>query len=246
MSDPVESTQASGPTLAILGYHKIGEPSPGGWETWYYIPEEIFVEHLTYLRVNGWQVIDPATLLSGLAKPAELPERAALITFDDAYRTIMGCGLARLLEFGYPGVMFVPTAYIGGINAFDANTHEPEEPICSWDDLRELERRGISVQSHGVTHRAFSDLSPADLEDEVVRSKAVLEDGLGRPVEVFAYPYGGGGADPELVRGVLQRVGYRAACLYEGGPMRLPAVNPYRLNRLAMGPDTDLRAELAV
>src|SRR5262245_47488659 len=29
-------TPAGGQVLAILGYHKIGEPSPGAWETWYY------------------------------------------------------------------------------------------------------------------------------------------------------------------------------------------------------------------
>jgi hypothetical protein len=32
--------------------------------------------------------------------------------------------------------------------------------------------------------------------------------------------------------------------LYGGGPNRLPAADPYRLTRLAVGPDTDLQAEL--
>jgi hypothetical protein len=33
-------------SLAILAYHKIGEPPPGGWQTWFYVPEENFVGHL--------------------------------------------------------------------------------------------------------------------------------------------------------------------------------------------------------
>ncbi len=77
-----------------------------------------------------------------------------------------------------------------------------------------------------------------------MRSKAVLEDGLGKPVNVFAYPYGDGGMDPDVQRNLLMQAGYVSACLYGGGPIRLPIVEPYRLTRLAMGPDTDLQAEL--
>lgn len=47
------------------------------------------------------------------------------------------------------------------------------------------------------------------------------------------------------VRGVLNQNDYRAACLYWGDPLRVPADAPYRLARLETGPDTDLRAELS-
>ena len=33
---------------------------------------------------------------------------------------------------------------------------EREEVICDWDDLRELERHGVSIQLHCVSHRTFS------------------------------------------------------------------------------------------
>src|SRR5262249_4055328 len=135
--------------------------------------------------------------------------------------------------------MFVPTAFIGRHNNFDAD-NEPEEAICGWEELRELERCGVSVQSHGVSHRAFSGLSAAEQEQEILRSKAALEDGLGKPVEVFSYAYGDCGPEPEAARSMLERTGYRAACLYGGGPQRVPVAAPYRLARLAVGPDTDL------
>jgi hypothetical protein len=38
--------------LAILAYHKFGAPSPGGWETWYHVLEEVFLRHLTILRLR--------------------------------------------------------------------------------------------------------------------------------------------------------------------------------------------------
>ena len=112
--------------------------------------------------------------------------------------------------------------------------------------LRELERGGVSVQSHGVLHRAFSDLSPDEQEKELLRSRAALEDGLDKRVEVFAYPYGDAGTQPRRTSDALRRAGYRAACRYKGGPLRLPVRDRYHLPRLAMGPDTDLRAALEV
>jgi peptidoglycan/xylan/chitin deacetylase (PgdA/CDA1 family) len=237
------SKQSDPPNLAILGYHKIGEPPPDGWPTWFYIPEEIFVGHLSYLRDHGWQVIDLPALLRGITAPESLPERAALLTFDDGYRSMRTVVLPWLLRFGCPAILFVPTDYIGGVNGFDAG-HEPEEAICDWDDLRELERLGISIQSHGASHRSFSKLSLPEIGEELARSRVTLEDGLQRPVEVFAYPYGHGGTEPHSTGKALERAGYRAACLYKGGPNSLPIVEPYRLTRLAVGPDTDLQGAL--
>lgn len=229
--------------LAILGYHKIGAPSRGAWETWYYVPESTFLDHLGYLRENGWRVIDLAALLRGLASPGELPRRAALITFDDGYKSVLEVALPCLLRFGYPAVHFVPTDFIGGRNWFDGGA-EPEEDICGWDDLRELERRGVSVQPHGAAHRRLSELDAGELEKELRRPKDVLEAGLGKAVECFSFPYGDGGPDPRATGRELHRAGYRAACLYAGGPNRLPVADPYRLDRVAVGPDTDLRTAL--
>lgn len=52
--------ETSAGVLAVLGYHQIGPPPPGGWETWSYVPEETFADHLRLLRETGWQVIDLA------------------------------------------------------------------------------------------------------------------------------------------------------------------------------------------
>lgn len=231
-------------TLAILSFHKIGEPPPGGWDTWFRIPETTFVGHLTALRDYGWEVIALATFVASLDAPDAMPERAALLTFDDGYRSVREVVLPWLRRFGYPAVAFVPTDFIGGSNAFDVG-QEPAEAICDWDDLRELQRSGISVQSHGASHRRFSELDFAAQERELRRSKTVLEDTLGEAVRVFAYPYGDCGPDPAAVRAALKRIGYRSACRYGGGPNRLPVADTYQLTRLAMGPDTDLPALLA-
>jgi len=229
--------------LAILGYHKIGEPPPGGWASWFYVPETVFASQLRHLHENGWQLIDIGRFLKGLLDPESLPSRGALLTFDDGYRSNLQVTIPWLQRFGYPSVMFVPTQFIGDHNAFDDGS-EPWEAICDWDDLRQLERFGCSIQSHSVSHKRLSWLSPAELDQELRESKIVLEAGLGKPVEVLAYPYGDEGADPALTTAALKRAGYRAACLFGGGPNPVPVADSYRLMRLAMGPDTDLRSLL--
>ncbi|MEK6252246.1 MAG: polysaccharide deacetylase family protein [Actinomycetota bacterium] len=234
----------TGSLLAILSYHKVGSPGSNGWNTWYYVPEATFVRHLEHLRSRGWQPIDSAAFLKGLKDPTALPRRAALLTFDDAYCSVARIALPHLLDFGFPGVVFVPTRYIGGTNEFDLESHQPQESICSWSELELLERHGVSAQSHGASHRAFSDLSIAEIEQELVQSKATLEDRLGTPVDLFAFPYGDRGVAADVVRIALERYGYKAACLYGGGPLSLPVGDRYQLARLAIGRDTDLAAEL--
>ena len=174
------NTKSRGRALAILSFHKIGEPSHGEYPTWNYIPEGTFLGYLRHLIEDGWQVIDLATFLRGILKPDTLPDRSALLTFDDGYRSILTVALPSLLRFRYPAVLFVPTDFIGGHNTFDDGI-EPEEAICSWDELRELERHGVSIQSHGVTHRPFSKLELDEQKEELIRSKSRLEMRLKKP-----------------------------------------------------------------
>ena len=59
-------------------------------------------------------------------------------------------------------------------------------------------------------------------------------------MSLFAFPYGDDGHGNGHVAPALERAGYRAAFTYQGNPIRLPLAEPYRVERVAMGPDTDL------
>jgi peptidoglycan/xylan/chitin deacetylase (PgdA/CDA1 family) len=48
----------------------------------------------------------------------------------------------------------------------------------------------VEIGAHTVTHPVLSDLSEADQRREVRQSRAELEALLGRPVRLFAYPFG--------------------------------------------------------
>lgn len=228
-------------TVAILGFHKIGPIPPGGWQSWFYVSEPTFARCLTVLLDEGWTPIDIDQFLHGLRQPSTLPERAALLTFDDGYASMCHVTLPVLEELGIPAVLFVPTDYVGKHNSFDAGV-EPDEPICDWHDLRALARGGVSIQSHAASHRRLSELSIDERRRELADSKAILEKQLGTCVEAISFPYGDPGADDS--HAMLAELGYKAAFLYGGGPVTMQTADPYRLERIAMGPDTDLRVAL--
>jgi peptidoglycan/xylan/chitin deacetylase (PgdA/CDA1 family) len=150
--------------------------------------------------------------------------------------------LRCLRQFECPAVLFVPTDFIGQENIWDQGS-EPRELLCGWKELRELERNGVSIQSHAASHRWLSKLDLQCQEQELTRSKAVLEDGLNKTVELLAYPFGAPVSDLALVG----RAGYSAAFIY-GGPGSLlsgPIGDRYRIARIAMGPDTNLASILS-
>lgn len=69
----------------------------------------------------------------------------------------------------------------------------PEQAdLMSWQQLSEMQASGlVEIGSHTCTHRRLLPTLPEDvLHREIVHSKAVLEDALERPVELFCYPNG--------------------------------------------------------
>jgi peptidoglycan/xylan/chitin deacetylase (PgdA/CDA1 family) len=231
--------------LAILAYHKIGEPPAGCRTTPWYIPETTFRNQLRYLSQNGWEVISLDRFLRGLSEPESLPRHAALLTFDDGYRLMLDRVSPCLSELGYPSVVFVPTQFVGGYNEWD-RSREPREEICTWDELRELERRGCSVQSHGVSHSPFSGPPQLEQSEELRQSKSIIEAELGKPVKVFAYPYGHASTDRSALTELLMQNGYRAACLFPGGICRPLIDDSYFLPRVGMFPNSDLHTLLSI
>jgi peptidoglycan/xylan/chitin deacetylase (PgdA/CDA1 family) len=229
--------------LAVLGFHKIGAPPPGKSSTWFYIPERTFESFLRELQKSSWRVIDADSFLHGLDFPDSLPEHAALLTFDDGHRSMRHIALPLLRSFGFASVLFVPVGYVGSTNRFDADV-EPEEPICDWDDLAAMQQEDVSIQSHGFAHRRWSTLGDNELRYELQNSKQLLEERVGRAVRMFSFPYGDNGDDAQTAAGLLRAAGYSAAFLYGGGPMMMPCPDPFAVQRIAMGPDTDLAALL--
>ncbi|MBN2490516.1 MAG: tetratricopeptide repeat protein [Planctomycetes bacterium] len=100
-------------------------------------------DHFRALRDAGYVTIGQQDVEAWLAGERALPERAILITFDDARLDNLQHADPALREFRFKAVQFVPTARIEARRTFH----------MSWDDLRALLASGRwEVGAHG--HRA--------------------------------------------------------------------------------------------
>lgn len=107
------------------------------------------------------------------------------------------------------------------------------EPLPEGE-LAALERTGMSVEGHAVSHESLVPMAPARLEAEVADSKRLLEARLGKTVEWFSYPYG---HVDERVAEVVRRAGYRGAVTAAHG-LNGPAQDRFLLRRIAVGGHT--------
>ncbi len=106
---------------------------------------------------------------------------------------------------------------------------DPSGVMLTWNEVRQLaETPGFSVGSHSVTHEHLQRIPLDKVVLEVTRSKEQLESELGRPVSLFAYPYGA--LDREVVTAV-RRAGYGGAVTLQYGRNNVHS-DPFRLRRV--------------
>lgn len=215
--------------LLVLCYHAVSDDWPAVLSS---EPQRLRSQ-LKLLVARGF---DGATFTDAVTNPR--PGRTVVVTFDDAYRSVLERAKPVLDDLELPGTVFVPTLYPGrdqimawpGIDEWVGTRFEGELSPLGWDDLAELANQGWEVGSHTRTHPRLSSLDDAELERELVDSRAECEAALGIRCRSLAYPYGDHDA---RVVAATRRAGYEAAAtlpaqLHRGSPHRWPRIGVYR------------------
>ena len=83
-------------------------------------------------------------------------------------------------------------------------------------------------------------LDDRQLRYEIEQPKIAIETNLPGAIRMFSFPYGDNGLDPQHTADVLREAGYSAGFTYNGGVVAMPPADRYSVQRLAMGPPTDL------
>jgi peptidoglycan/xylan/chitin deacetylase (PgdA/CDA1 family) len=225
--------RAEAQAVPILTYHSLDESG-----SVISVSPAAFREHMRILRDRCFSGIPLGRLLEAWSGGAALPPRPVVLTFDDAFRNFDETARAALEAAGFSATVFAVAGRCGATNDWPGQlARVPRLPLLGATELRELAAAGFEIGSHGLTHSALDGLSASEAEREVVGSKRELEDMLGRPVQVLAYPYGRSNA---AVRG-LAAAHYLAACGVEMGAARtahdrhaLPRIDVYYLRRPAL------------
>jgi peptidoglycan/xylan/chitin deacetylase (PgdA/CDA1 family) len=170
---------------AVLTYHSLDE-SGSVLST----SPCLFAEQMQVLAESGVRIV-PLMDLPGLMAAAPTDAPVVALTFDDGFRSVVEHALPVLVDHGFPATVFVVGGYCGRTNAWPSQpAHVARHPLLGWADLRALAQAGVSTGCHTRTHPDLRRLTAAELSEEVAGAKAQIEDGLGAPVETFAYPYG--------------------------------------------------------
>lgn len=188
----------------VLAYHKVTSFELGG--TW--LPPRRFAGHLDALLREGRRFGDETAFLDALDGKRAADTREVLLTFDDGYRCLLDAAIPALEARGIPALLFLVSGYAGLENRWELRLPGRRFTHLSWEEIADLRRRGFAFGSHGLAHRDLTRLAPSALRDELVRSKAAIEDRLGAPVRSFSYPFG---RVSDGAREEAERAGYRAA-----------------------------------
>jgi glycosyltransferase involved in cell wall biosynthesis/peptidoglycan/xylan/chitin deacetylase (PgdA/CDA1 family) len=178
-----------GVRLPIVLYHHIGPAVPGTFPELTISAAE-FESELRYFKRQGYSTITPTDWLAWCDGGTPLPPKPLMLTFDDAYEDLASFCFPALKRHGFTGVVFVPTANIGGANVWDFGYGSAPHRILNAEQIRSWAEKGIEFGAHSRTHADLQTLTDGELDDELEGSRRELEAVTGRPVIAFAYPFG--------------------------------------------------------
>jgi peptidoglycan/xylan/chitin deacetylase (PgdA/CDA1 family) len=185
LSPPAFAVVTPEASVPILLYHRLGPTVADGMT----IKTSVFAEHMKFLHDNGYRVIPLRQLVQWYQGKGPVPAaKSVVIVEDDAHKSVYSDMLPIIRKYRFPVTVFVYPSAIS--NAKYAMT---------WEQLRELKKTGLfDLQSHTYWHPNFKrerkKLQPADLDklvmEQLTKSKRKLEQELGGPVDLLAWPFG--------------------------------------------------------
>lgn len=186
--------------IPVLMYHAIGDAATGTQEyddANFTVTESQFRAQLQFLSDNNYKTLR----LDQIAQHG-FDQKAVVISFDDGHASDAEVALPILQEFGFLAEFFVTTDWVG-----KPGYMQPES-------IAALANAGMSVGSHGHTHRFFNDLSYAEAREELLKSVEVLQGITGQTVNSFSAP---GGQLPAELEKLAKECGLESVCTSSAG-----------------------------
>lgn len=141
-----------------------------------------FDKQMAYLNEKGYTAITADQLAEALKSHHGLPSRSIVVTVDDGYQDIH--------DFAYP----IAQKYHTVLNLMIPTGLLNNPGYMSWEELKSMVGSGlVNAYDHTWSHASLGKASPDKINFEILTSKKQLEENLGKPVDIFTYPYGSEG-----------------------------------------------------
>ena len=216
----------------VLAYHGVAEGAEAEDPDRLLLDPTLFERQLRMLVRRGYRF---TTASEALEEPGGRPAAGtAVLTFDDGWLDALTEVVPLLRRVGASATFYVCPGWLGGHHPLVAG---PAGRLLDAGGVRELRRHGMEVASHSMLHRDLRKLSDDELSDDLVTSKAAVEELIDGPCRTFAYPYG---LSDTRVEEATVAAGYELAFAWSPGPWRaasaprLPAPPRHGPLRLAL------------
>lgn len=194
----------------ILLYHRVGT---GRSEI--ELSAEILDRHLEELAADDHVLTLEEAIVGD-------PRGGVVVTFDDGYRDFYDSVLPLLVKHHVPATLYLATGLV-------ADAARAPSGSLTWDHLRESVGTGlVTIGSHTHDHADLSHATEMVADDQMRRSKELIEDNLGTQCNHFAYPWAVGSATADSVARRL----FRSVALDVWKTNRAGRIDPYRLGRV--------------
>ena len=166
--------------VPILVYHSIrpsyvGEPNANKI---YDVHPNNFEKQLKYLKAQGYTTISFEDL-TNYFDGKSLPTKPVIISLDDGLETQFTNAVPILNKEGMTATFFIYTNAIGRPKFF------------TWDQVRELSKFNMEIGGHSKSHPYLWKITDTTkLKIEIVESKKIIEEQIGKTITAFAYPFG--------------------------------------------------------
>ncbi|MDP9125436.1 MAG: polysaccharide deacetylase family protein [Pseudomonadota bacterium] len=232
----------------ILMYHGVSERTDSQRHPYFrtVTTPAAFRAQMEFLRAGNHRVMTLGDALRWKRSPMQAAadgaagsagdERApVVVTFDDGLRDFHSAAFPILAELGLPATVFLTTDHLGG-------KFITGEECLTNGEVVELAAQGVEFGSHTVSHPQLATLGDGAVRQELEGSRKAIEDILGRPIDLFSYPYRFPEEDRAFVGrlgAALRAAGYSAGVTTSIGRASVDA-DPLFLRRLPVNDADDL------
>ncbi len=222
--------------VPVVMYHRVINKSENEGIHGTYIYENVFREHMKYLKDNNFSVITFEDLNNiGWRNRFDKNKKYIIITFEDGYVDNYELAFPILKEFNFKATIFLmgESTY----NEWDVKADgEKSFPLMSVEMIKEMQDYGIEFGAHTFNHPKLNKLSNDEIKHQIVDVKKPLEEKIGREIITFAYPYG---ILNDYAKKMVEEAGYTFGVATDSGSVCL-SDDLYQIRRIAIFPNTNL------
>lgn len=239
----------TGKKIPILTYHRVLPDFYENETPMYSVLPQQFEQQMKFLAENNFVTLSLNEYDEILKGERDIPERAAVVTFDDGFADIYSVAWPLAKKYGVKINLFVCT----GLVAYSALIY-PEIPphAChhcetypdlwrplTWQELRQMKQEGVVMGFHGHLHQKMARLNSEQLDRDFEEGLSIFMKNMNSDCSYLAFPHGSVESYNEESVRVAQQYGMQR--IFTTQLTRTPVdTNPTLIARIVVHQEDDL------